>query len=110
MSLDAQSQQQLLASDPNARFLGVSCLDLLLIEIVPMAERMTEELNNNTPSTATATTTAATTTVAGTAATTISGKLEDEEMREATFYRLESLGYRVGQGLAERYATQKTNA
>lgn len=29
-------------------------------------------------------------------------KLEDDEQREATFYRLETLGYRVGQGLAER--------
>jgi hypothetical protein len=28
--------------------------------------------------------------------------MEDEEVREATFFRLESLGYRVGQGLAER--------
>lgn len=27
---------------------------------------------------------------------------EDEEVRETTFFRLESLGYRVGQGLAER--------
>lgn len=29
--------------------------------------------------------------------------LEDEEVRETTFFRLESLGYRVGQGLVERY-------
>lgn len=28
--------------------------------------------------------------------------MEDEELRETTFFRLESLGYRVGQGLAER--------
>lgn len=27
---------------------------------------------------------------------------EDEEVRESTYFRLESLGYRVGQGLAER--------
>lgn len=27
---------------------------------------------------------------------------DDEEVRETTFFRLESLGYRVGQGLAER--------
>jgi hypothetical protein len=66
------------ASDPHARFLSASCLDLLLIELVPTAERIAEELS-------------------------ISGdKMEDEELREATFYRLESLGYRVGQGLAER--------
>lgn len=29
-------------------------------------------------------------------------RMDEEEQREATFYRLESLGYRVGQGLAER--------
>ena len=29
-------------------------------------------------------------------------KLDDEEERDAVFYRLESLGYRVGQGLVER--------
>lgn len=28
---------------------------------------------------------------------------DDEEARESTFFRLESLGCRVGQGLAERY-------
>jgi hypothetical protein len=27
---------------------------------------------------------------------------EDDEVRESTYFRLESLGYRVGQGLAER--------
>ena len=30
-------------------------------------------------------------------------RLDDEEEREAVFYRLEMLGYRVGQGLVERY-------
>ncbi len=30
------------------------------------------------------------------------GRLDEEEEREAVFYRLESLGYRVGQGLVER--------
>jgi trafficking protein particle complex subunit 6 len=66
------------SSDLNGRLLSASCLDLLLIELIPMAERMVVELG---PS---------------------SEKADDEEQREATFYRLESLGYRVGQGLAER--------
>lgn len=30
------------------------------------------------------------------------GKMEEEEERDAVFYRLEILGYRVGQGLVER--------
>jgi hypothetical protein len=66
------------ASDPHARFLGASCLDFLFVELVPMAERIAEEVSNT------------------------GEKVEDDELREATFYRLESLGYRVGQGLAER--------
>jgi trafficking protein particle complex subunit 6 len=76
------------ASDPYARFLSASCLDLLLIELVPMAERVAAELSP--PATTTTTMTTATVTV------------DEEEQREAAFYRLESLGYRVGQGLAER--------
>lgn len=66
------------ASDPHARFLGSSCLDLLLLEIVPMAERLVQELSASEDG------------------------MDDEEQKEATFFRLESLGYRVGQGLAER--------
>ncbi|EKV12088.1 BET3 family protein [Penicillium digitatum PHI26] len=34
-------------------------------------------------------------------------EIEDEEVRETTFFRLESLGYRVGQGLAERFARDR---
>ena len=30
-------------------------------------------------------------------------RMDEEEERDAVFYRLESLGYRVGQGLVERY-------
>lgn len=31
------------------------------------------------------------------------GRMDEDEERDAVFYRLESLGYRVGQGLVERY-------
>lgn len=31
------------------------------------------------------------------------GKMDEDEERDAVFFRLESLGYRVGQGLVERY-------
>lgn len=67
-----------ITTDSNSRFLGASCLDFLLIELVPMAERLVRELpvDDKQP--------------------------DDEEARESTFFRLESLGYRVGQGLAER--------
>lgn len=75
MSFDSTSQ---LNTDPNARVFSSSCFDFLLIELVPMAERMAKEL------------------------VTEGKEIEDEEVRETTFFRLESLGYRVGQGLAER--------
>lgn len=71
-------------SDPQAHLLNASCLDLLLIELVPMAERLARELS----------------TADGDSG---DGKQpDDEEIRETTFFRLDSLGYRVGQGLAER--------
>ena len=70
------------ASDPHATFLNASCLDLLLIEMVPMAYRLAGQ-------------------VAG------SGQegaktIDEDEQRELAFRRLETLGYRVGQGLVER--------
>ncbi|KAH0538727.1 hypothetical protein FGG08_004679 [Glutinoglossum americanum] len=34
-------------------------------------------------------------------------RLDDEEEREAVFYRLEMLGYRVGQGLVERFSRDR---
>jgi hypothetical protein len=60
------------SSEPEAKYMSSSCLDFLLIELVPMAERIASE---------------------------ISGL---DESQDAVFYRLESLGYRVGQGLTER--------
>ncbi|KXG51151.1 Transport protein particle (TRAPP) component [Penicillium griseofulvum] len=78
MSIDSTSP---LNTDPNARVFSSSCFDFLLIELVPMAERMARELATEGKET------------------------EDEEVRETTFFRLESLGYRVGQGLAERALT-----
>ena len=75
------------ASDPNAVFLNASCLDLLLIEIVPMAHRIVDELATH---------------ASGSGEKTVAG--DDEVQKEAVSRRLETLGYRVGQGLVERYA------
>lgn len=57
-------------------------MELLLIEMVPMAYRLANEL-------------------------TVPGQdgfkpIDEDEQREAAFRRLETLGYRVGQGLVER--------
>ncbi|KAE8339349.1 hypothetical protein BDV24DRAFT_152894 [Aspergillus arachidicola] len=69
--------------EPQARALSASCLDFLLIELVPMAERLAKELSAD-------------------------DKIpDDDEIRETTFFRLESLGYRVGQGLAERFSRDR---
>lgn len=76
MSFDASAS--LTVSDPNARTLSSSCFDFLLIELVPMAERIARETS------------------------TAENGPEDDEVRESTYFRLETLGYRVGQGLAER--------
>ena len=64
------------ASDPYATFISASCMDLLLIEMVPMAYRLANELATKSP--------------------------DEDEHKEAAFRRLETLGYRVGQGLVER--------
>lgn len=66
------------ASDPHATFLNASCLDLLLIELVPMAYRLATELADSDE------------------------KADDEERNDVAYRRLEMLGYRVGQGLVER--------
>ncbi len=56
-------------------------MDLLLIEMVPMAHRLASELATGHEGTK---------------------PMDDDEKREAALRRLETLGYRVGQGLVER--------
>lgn len=112
------------ANDPTATFLSSSCLDLLLIELVPMAYRVTNELeaaasnggipaaavnaqtnNNNATGSSSESVSVATGAVAGSTAGGLTGSkrvMDEEEERDAVFYRLEMLGYRVGQGLVER--------
>ena len=70
------------ASDPFATFLNTSCMDLLLIELVPMVTRLASELSVRSFH---------------------SAKIVDEEgQRDAAYRKLETMGYRVGQGLVER--------
>lgn len=70
------------ASDPHATFVNASCMDFLLIEMVPMAYRIASESS-----------------VSGAAG---KKEVDEDERREAAFRKLDSLGYRVGQGLVER--------
>ena len=138
MSRPAPTDTTIPPSDPT---LAASCLDFLLIELVPLAQRITDQLaardaalreeykrsqifhdqpaappNNSTAagtgsgdgSGAGEVKTAATTftdvgSVGGapTDNTTAAGGVDDET-RDAVFWRLDGLGYRVGQGLVER--------
>ncbi|KAK0646377.1 trafficking protein particle complex subunit 6A [Cercophora newfieldiana] len=110
------------ASDPNASFVGASCLDFLLIELVPMAYRITNEVDaaaqeENVPPTQSESEqsqqqqrTNRTSLVSGSAGAGTgmgTGKMDEDEERDAVFYRLETLGYRVGQGLVERFSRDR---
>ncbi|PHH92556.1 hypothetical protein CDD83_6835 [Cordyceps sp. RAO-2017] len=68
------------ATDPSATFLSASSLDFLLIELVPLAHRVAAERGL--------------------------ADGDDEEL-DAVHFRLESLGYRVGQGLVERFSKDR---
>lgn len=80
------------ASDPTATFLNSSCLDLLLIELVPLAYRTVHALDAPSSSSTNPSQ---------------SPKLEEDEERDRVFFRLESLGYRVGLGLVERFSKDR---
>src|ERR1700722_6928858 len=89
------------ASDPTATFLNSSCLDLLLIELVPMAYRLANELQTGERDIAVNGDRkveggkAIGSLVAGTGAGTERGggsKMDEDEERDAVFYRLEMLG------------------
>ncbi|KAE8450089.1 hypothetical protein EG329_006870 [Mollisiaceae sp. DMI_Dod_QoI] len=111
------------ASDPTATFLNSSCLDLLMIELVPMAYRIVNEvdaaIDDRIPSSAEKKDSGGSVgkgsvaTNGGTAGGTSNGgagkggKMDEEEERDAVFFRLEMLGYRVGQGLVERFSRDR---
>ena len=104
--------------DPTFSLLNSTCLDFLLIELVPMAYRITADLalkeeewvggSATKKNRLSSHSNDASSTAAGAAAGTILGgttTMDEEESREAVFHRLESLGYRVGLGIVERYIT-----
>ncbi|MCJ1329929.1 Trafficking protein particle complex subunit 33 [Thelotrema lepadinum] len=74
------------ASDPHAVFINSSCFDFLLIEIVPLAERIAEDAAS---------------------ASQHNEAADEEAPKDSVFRRLESLGYRVGQGLVERFSRDR---
>ncbi|OAL51280.1 transport protein particle component [Pyrenochaeta sp. DS3sAY3a] len=111
-------------TDPTFSLINTTCLDLLLIELVPLAYRITADLaaredewlhgaaaaakgkqnrlsgaSNDASSTVAAGGPVGGGTVVGGTAT-----VDEEEAREAVFHRLEGLGYRVGLGVVERFS------
>ncbi|GJC90528.1 trafficking protein particle complex subunit 6B [Colletotrichum liriopes] len=125
------------ATDPSASFLNSSCLDFLLIELVPLAFRVTRELDavptgdpaNGTGADAPSSAGGGASADAlsspgrrcswrecrwpcavergGAAGGSTARKMDEDEERDAVFYRLETLGYRVGQGLVERFSRDR---
>ena len=96
------------ASDPNARFLSASCLDFLLIELVPLAYRVTNDLDaaaaekEEGSGSIAALGSQSAKAAAPAISTGTARNLDDDEERDAVFFRLDAIGYRVGQGLVER--------
>ncbi|KAL8694509.1 MAG: hypothetical protein Q9218_000839 [Villophora microphyllina] len=75
------------ASDPYATFVNSSCFDLLLIEMVPLGYRLAEELAAKRGG--------------------VPMNVDEEEQREIALRRVDSIGYRVGQGLVERFSRDR---
>ncbi|XP_044717559.1 transport protein particle (TRAPP) component domain-containing protein [Hirsutella rhossiliensis] len=94
------------ATDPSATFLSSSCLDFLLIELVPLAYRVTSE--RDAPAPYSDSNGGAGAGQGGPAVGSGASRAvdEDEEL-DAVHFRLESLGYRVGQGLVERFSRDR---
>ncbi|KZF21268.1 BET3 family protein [Xylona heveae TC161] len=81
-----------LSSDLQQTYLSSSCFDFLLIELVPMAYRLAVDVSTSS---------------AVAAGLNPEEVLDEEERREAAFYKLDLLGYRVGQGLVERFSRDR---
>jgi hypothetical protein len=104
--------------DPTFSLINTSCLDLLLIELVPMAYRITadlaareEEWTKDGTSSSSATKAnrlsgaSNDASVGGAGGPVGAATVDEEEAREAVFHRLENLGYRVGLGIVERFVS-----
>ncbi|ORY00306.1 transport protein particle component [Clohesyomyces aquaticus] len=105
-------------NDPTSTLLSTSCLDFLLIELVPMAYRITtdlalkeEEWLRGAPSTHGSKSHSDTGSRIGGeyggGGGGGAGTMDEDETREAVFHRLETLGYRVGLGVVERFSRDK---
>ncbi|KAL7912305.1 transport protein particle component [Trichoderma velutinum] len=105
------------STDPTASFLSSSALDFLLIELVPLAQRVTSQRDFSSPSPsqnpddASSASHRKSDSAAAAAAHHLPAdspkRIDDEEHLDAVHFRLESQGYRVGQGLVERFSRDR---
>ncbi|OQO03452.1 hypothetical protein B0A48_10116 [Cryoendolithus antarcticus] len=108
---------------PSDPLIATSCLDFLLIELVPLAQRITDKIHardkilkeeldrslnihRSVPPPSTTNEVATKGGVSSTGAPSTAAGLDDGT-REALYFRLNNMGYRVGQGLAERFSTNR---
>lgn len=99
------------ATEPEPAYLGMSCFDFLLIELVPMAERLARDyeasLDKPSITNKTLSRTNATSTTGPAAPSTYDGLPETEVFKDSVYFRLEKLGFRVGLGLSERFSRDR---
>lgn len=123
------------AADGGSALVNISCFDLLLIELVPLAERMARayEASLDRPASSPAATKRGTSTkqqpsptplpaaaqnttpsTGASAGPVVSGTLlaadglpETDIFRDSMYVRLERLGFRVGEGLSERFSRDR---
>ncbi|KAF3076534.1 Trafficking protein particle complex subunit 6B [Trichoderma lentiforme] len=105
------------STDPTASFLSSSALDFLLIELVPLAQRVTSQRDfpsssaTQNPDGVTSSSHHRKSDSAAAAhhppAADSPKRIDDEEHLDAVHLRLESQGYRVGQGLVERFSRDR---
>ncbi|KAK9455787.1 transport protein particle component [Dipodascopsis uninucleata] len=97
-----------LTPDPHAIYLNLSVLDLLLIELIPLSERVVELIGEGTATGSSLHSGGISN--ASTPAVEVPEKdlrINEEERRGAVFKHVEGLGYRVGQGLVERFSQDR---
>lgn len=99
------------ATEPEPSYLSMSCFDFLLIELVPMAERLAREYEASLDKPSITNRTLAKTNAASTTGpatpSTYDGLPETEVFKDSVYFRLEKLGFRVGLGLSERFSRDR---
>lgn len=97
-------------SDPHAIYLNSACMEFLLIELIPLAERVVDEISQKAGDKqdhdrrrSSSVSKPGIDVGVKPSAGNKSMVFTNEERRDAVFKHVDNLGYRVGQGLVERY-------